>query len=110
MSCHRAAEIAGHHDCGEDRGLWHKVEYYQSALGNDDKENGRFRIAIARDDFRDCGTVMRGPDPGAGEQLPDDRNRKEPAGPKHPAGSRVGARSCTSHGGYLQALGYASTL
>src|SRR5262245_52910118 len=49
VSGHRAAQIAGHHDCGEDRRLRDKVEHHQSAFRNDNGDDGRFRIAIARD-------------------------------------------------------------
>src|SRR6266700_1320667 len=46
VSGHRAAEIAGHHDCGEDRRLRDKVEHHQGAFRNDNGDDGRFGIAI----------------------------------------------------------------
>src|ERR1700724_1000088 len=51
MSGHRAAEIAGHEDCGEDRRLRDKVEHHQGAFRNDNRDDGRFGIAIARNNF-----------------------------------------------------------
>src|SRR5213592_2574883 len=51
MRGHRAAEIAGHHDCGEDRRLRDEVEHHQGAFRNDNGDDGRFGIAIARDNF-----------------------------------------------------------
>src|SRR2546423_7836884 len=48
MSGYRAAEIAGHYDCGEGRGWRHQVEHHQGAFRNDNAEDGRFGIAISR--------------------------------------------------------------
>src|SRR2546426_1914323 len=97
MSGHRAAEIAGHHDCGEDRGLRDKVEHHQGAFRNDNRDNGRFGIAIARNNFGHRVRVVGSPEPGAAQQLRDHRKGKEPAGPEHPAGSGGGAGGCNRH-------------
>src|SRR6266550_4409819 len=63
MSRHRATEIAGHHDCGENRRLRDNVEDYQCAFRNDDEYDGRFRIAITRNNFGHRAGVMRSPEP-----------------------------------------------
>src|SRR6266550_6264340 len=87
MSGDRAAEIAGHHDCGEDRCLRDKIEHHQGAFRNDNRDDGRFGIAIGSNNFGHREGVVGSPEPGAAQQLRDHRKRKEPAGPEHPAGS-----------------------
>src|SRR5947199_2047266 len=109
MSGHRAAEIAGHHDCGENRRLRDKVEHYQGAFRNDNGDDGRFGIAIARNNFGHRVGVVSSPEPSAAQQLRDHDKGQEPAGPEHPAGNGDSAGGCSKHW-YLRALGCASTL
>src|SRR2546422_6815794 len=97
MSGHRAAEIAGHHDCGEDGRLRDQVEHHQSAFRNDNGDDGRFGIAIARNDFGHGGGMVSSPDPRAAQQHRDRAKGKEPAGPEHPAGNGEGGGGCTRH-------------
>src|SRR5438034_3339804 len=99
MSGHRAAEIAGHHDCGEDRCLRDKVEHHQGAFRNDNGDDGRFGIAIARNDFGHGVGVVSSPDPSAAQEHRDRAKGKEPAGPEHPAGNGEGGGGggCTRH-------------
>src|SRR5438034_1339700 len=97
MSGHRAAEIAGHHDCGENRRLRDKVEHYQGAFRHDNGDDGRFGIAIARNNFGHCVGVVGSPEPSAAQQLRDHDKGKEPAGPEHPAGTRDGVDGCSRH-------------
>src|SRR5436190_20570797 len=109
MSGHRAAEIAGHHDCREDRRLRDEVEHHQRAFRNDNGDDGRFGIAIARNNFGHRVGVVSSPEPSAAQQLRDHDKGQEPAGPEHPAGNGDSAGGCSKHW-YLRALGCASTL
>jgi hypothetical protein len=73
MSAHRTAEIAGHHDCAEDRRLRDQVEHHQRTFRSHDAGDGRFRIAIARHDLGDREGVVSTPEPSAAQQLRDDQ-------------------------------------
>ena len=88
MSGHRAAEIAGHQDCGEDRRLRDKVEHHQGAFRNDNGDDGRFGVAIARNNFGHRVGVVGSPEPGAAQQLRDHGNRKGASRSRASSGER----------------------